>query len=531
MSLSPKLLTAAVLLALSGAAAAKVDAGIAGRAEALIRANGNAVHAAPNDGFVAVDTIQDRVTGGEYARFQRTYAGMPVIGGDFVVQSGRDGKLRGVSQTLTSNARPSLKGAISADQAIVEAGAQFGIAFTGTPNARQVVYARGAAPVLAYEVRLNGTKADQTPTEMVYYVDARNGKILDSWDTVHTAAAAGTGQTLTLGTVGITTNSVTGGYQLTDPTRGGGYTLDANNAATTTTTGTVFNDADNTWGNFTKTDRATAAADAHFGVAATWDFYVNSFGRSGIKNNGIGAKSLVHVGSNWVNASWSDSCFCMRYGDGDGVTYQSLVALDVAGHEMTHGVTAATSGLAYSADAGGLNESTSDVMGTMVEWSVANANDPGDYLIGEKIYISNPNNTKALRAMFKQNIDGVSFVCYPTRGFKSSPQHDPHYTSGVGNRAFYLMSEGAVVPAGFGAGTTYNLTPASLVCNGNTGIAKIGRAAAAAVWYRALDLYFTSSTTYPQARAHMLHAATDLYGAGSAQYNGVAAAWSASGVN
>ena len=99
------------------------------------------------------------------------------------------------------------------------------------------------------------------------------------------------------------------------------------------------------------------------------------------------------------------------------------------------------------------------------------------------------------------------------------------------NHFFYLLAEGALVPAGFGAGTTYNLTPASLVCNGNTALAGIGRAKAGAIWYRALDLYFTSSTTYPQARAATLQAAADLYGSGSAEYNAVAAAWSAVSVN
>jgi Zn-dependent metalloprotease len=316
---------------------------------------------------------------------------------------------------------------------------------------------------------------------------------------------------------------------MVDTTRGSGVTKDNNNGSTSSTTGTTYTDADNVWGNGSNADRASAAADAHFGVAATWDFYKNTFGRNGIKNDGKGALSLVHVGSNWVNASWSDGCFCMRYGDGDGTTYRPLVALDVAGHEMTHGVTSAVNGLAYSADAGGLNEATSDIMGTMVEFSVNNANDPGDWLIGEKIYISNPNGTKALRQMFKQNLDGGSFVCYPSRGF--SRRNDPHYTSGVANRFAYLLSEGAVVPAGFGAGTSFNLTPSSLVCNGDTTIAGIGRTKTAAIWYRAMDLYFTSSTTYPQARAATLQAAADLYGATSVEYQTVARAWSATAVN
>ena len=74
----------------------------------------------------------------------------------------------------------------------------------------------------------------------------------------------------------------------------------------------------------------------------------------------------------------------MTYGDGDGTSYGPLVSLDVAGHEMSHGVTENTAGLDYSGESGGLNEATSDIFGTMVEFYANNANDPGDYLIGEE---------------------------------------------------------------------------------------------------------------------------------------------------
>ena len=67
------------------------------------------------------------------------------------------------------------------------------------------------------------------------------------------------------------------------------------------------------------TDPATAGVDAHYGIATTWDFYKTTFGRNGIANDGKGARAFVHYGA-YVNASWSDACFCMRYGDGDGST-------------------------------------------------------------------------------------------------------------------------------------------------------------------------------------------------------------------
>lgn len=527
MSFTPKILSFAVLLALAGAAdAARNDSPAVGRALGLIQANGAASRLAASDQFTVRD-VRIEANGTEHVRFDRSYAGLPMIGGDLVVHS-RNGRSLGHSQTLSSRARPLLSPAIRADQAIVEAGADFGIGFRGVPTAALVIYARGPQPVLAWEVRMNGVKADQTPTEMRYFIDARSGAVLDAWDEVHTADAVGTGNTITVGSVSLDTNSTATGFELRDNTRGGGTTLDNNNGATTSTTGVIFTDADNVWGNGSTSDRASAAAEAHYGVGKTWDYFKTVHNRNGINNNGVGAKSLVHVSTNWVNASWSGSCFCMRYGDGDGVTYRPLTVLDVAGHEMAHGVTGATSGLAYSADAGGLNESTSDIFGTMVEYYVNSPVDAPDYLMGEKIYINNPNQTKALRVLFKQDIDGVSFVCYPSRGFR---RQDPHYTSGVGNRFFYLLAEGAIVPSGFGAGTSFNLTPSSLVCNGDSTIAGIGRAKAAAIWYRALDLYFTSSTTYPNARAHTLRAAGDLYGTTSAEYAAVGRAWKAVSVN
>jgi Zn-dependent metalloprotease len=498
------------------------------RALAQIESHGQAVGKAKGDTFEVRNVVTD-ADGTEHVRFNRSYNGLRVIGGDLVVHS-HNGSFKGASLSNNNMARPDLSARLSSDQAIVEAGAHFGTGFKGTPSTSLVVFARDAHPVLAWEVRFTGVETkSQTPTDMRYYVDANNGKVLDFENLIETTAAVGTGKTLTLGSVSINTDSISGGYQMVDTTRGNGTTKDNNNGSTTSTTGSVFTDADNIWGNNSSSDRASAAADAHYGVAATWDYYKNAFGRNGIKNDGKGAVSLVHVGNNWVNASWSDACFCMRYGDGDGVTYRPLVALDVAGHEMTHGVTAAVNGLGYSRDAGGLNEGSSDIMGTMVEYSVNNANDPGDWLLGEEIYINNPDGTKALRRMFKQNLDGASFVCYPANGFK--PNNDPHYTSGVANRFAYLLSEGQVVPADFGAGTTYNLTPASLVCNGDAGITGIGRTKTAAIWYRAMDVYFTSSTTYPQARVATLNAAKDLYGAASAEYAAVARAWSAAAVN
>ena len=224
---------------------------------------------------------------------------------------------------------------------LVAAGAAFGTGFKGMPSASQVVFARNTSPKLAFEVVMMGEKADQTPTEMHYFVDAKSGAILDQWDMVHTAkpgsgggggtGAVGTGRTLLYGDVVLNTASSSGTFNLTDTTRGGGATYDALNRTYSTAArgATLFTDADNTWGNNATSDRATVAADAHYGVATTWDYYKNNHGRNGIFNDGNGVKSYVHVGNAWINAAWYANA--MYYGDG-GSGYAPLVSLDVAGH-------------------------------------------------------------------------------------------------------------------------------------------------------------------------------------------------------
>ncbi len=529
-------IASALLVAAPGHAARRDGAAVKpaaqARAQAMLARGGVAARLARQaaaDDFVPQATIVD-ADGTEHVRFARTYQGLPVVGGDFVLHS-RNGQPLGVSQTLATTDRPGVSPGINSGRAIGLANVEFASALSDAPNARLVVYARRAEPVLAYEVVLSGFRADQTPREMHYFVDAASGAILDRWDGVETAqpgrdgdacaggvAAVGSGISLTEGTVALDTVKCGSVYQLKDLTRGGGYTT--NMGLRQTGMGSIYVDADNTWGNGGYNDSATVAADAHYGVSATWDYYFDVHGRHGIADDGVGAASRVHYGRNYGNAFWRDSCFCMTFGDGDnGVSILPLVALDIAGHEMSHGVTSRSADLDYSGESGGLNEATSDIMGTMVEWHVDNPNDPGDYLIGEKIYPNNPG-YYALRYMFKPSLDDQSPDCYaPGLG-----DLDVHYSSGVANHFFYLLAEGAVVPAGF---EQFGVTPASLVCDGNTSIAGIGRDAASRIWYRALTVYMTSNTDYAGARDATEQAAADLFGPGSAQALAVSAAWNA----
>ena len=505
------LLLAVLFLFVAGGARAEHPA--VGRALDLLRTQGRTAKASPHDAFIARGLLVD-ADGTEHVRFDRTYAGLPVIGGDIVVHRhrGRAGSFS-LSQRAPLDLAP--RPALASIDAVSIAGTAFGTRFDGLPESTLVVYARSGTPRLAWQVRLHNEQADRT-----YIVDARDGRILDRWSNRQTASADGTGRTLYSGDVALVTTPITGGFELRDPSRGGGYVIDASNSRTS---GQHYTDADNLWGNRAATDPATVAAEAQYGAAVTWDYYRTVHGRLGIGNDGKAPYSRVHYGRRYNNAFWNDGCFCMTYGDGDGVNLGPLVALDIVGHELSHGVNSRTANLIYSGESGGLNEANSDILGTMIDFYAANQHDTPDYLVGEKVFLANASggaNQVALRYMFNPARDGRSPNCYSS----TLGNLDVHYSSGVANLFFYLLAEGT------GAKTYAGVDHTPATCNGAS-FAGVGKAKAEKIWYRALTVYFTSSTNYAGARAATIKAAKDLYGTSSWEAQRVAAAWSAVRVN
>ncbi|WP_394430266.1 M4 family metallopeptidase [Streptomyces sp. SGAir0957] len=441
--------------------------------------------------LVVRDVVKDR-DGTTHTRYERTYDGLPVLGGDLVVHTSASGAGEGVTRATAK----------SLD--VATAGATLKAAPAG---ARKVVWAASGTPRLAYEKVVTSTDEDGTPSKLHVITDAATGKKIFEFDTIQT----GTGKSRYSGTVTIGTTKSGSSYSLTDATRGGHSTYNLKNGSSGK--GTLFTDADDTWGDGTTNDAATAGVDAAYGAQVTWDYYKNVQGRNGIKGDGKGAYSRVHYGNAYVNAFWDDSCFCMTYGDGTG-NKNPLTSLDVAAHEMSHGVTSATAGLVYSGESGGLNEATSDIFGTAVEFYANNASDPGDYLIGEKININGDGTP--LRYMDKPSKDGASLDAWKS----GAGNVDVHYSSGIANHFFYLLSEGS------GKKTINGVSYDSPTSDGST-VTGIGRSKAEKIWFKALTTYFTSSTNYAKARTATLSAASALYGSTSAEYKAVAAAWTA----
>ncbi|PIB05716.1 MULTISPECIES: M4 family metallopeptidase [Streptomyces] len=461
--------------------------------------------------LVVRDVVKD-ADGTLHTRYERTYDGLPVLGGDLVVETAKSGATEAITKAGKSTIKvASLKPAVAAAKAEQQALGAAKAEEAESPGVnrapRKVVWAASGTPVLAYETVVGGFQHDGTPQELHVITDATTGKKLYEWEAIET----GTGNTVYSGTVTLGTTQSGSTYNLTDGARGGHKTYNLNRG--TSGTGTLFSGPDDVWGNGSPSNLESAAADAHYGAALTWDYYKNVHGRSGIRGDGVGAYSRVHYGNNYVNAFWSDSCFCMTYGDGSG-NANPLTSIDVAAHEMTHGLTSVTAGLNYSGESGGLNEATSDIFGSTVEFYAANSSDVGDYLIGEEIDINGDGTP--LRYMDKPSKDGASKDSW----YSGIGSIDVHYSSGPANHFFYLLSEGS------GTKTINGVTYDSPTSDGLP-VTGIGRAKAEQIWFKALTTKFTSTTNYAGARTGTLAVAGELYGTTSAEYKAVQDAWAA----
>ncbi|MEU9000777.1 M4 family metallopeptidase [Streptomyces sp. NPDC048551] len=484
------------------------------KAQSTTAATAKELGLGPQEKLLVHDVVKDQ-DGTTHTRYERTYEGLPVLGGDLVVSRTAAEKTQSVSKASNaqlqgvSTSAPADAPAAASAKALDAAKAVGSKADKADIAPRKIVWMANGVPTLAYETVIGGLQDDGTPNQLHVITDAKTGAKLHQWQGIET----GVGNTHYSGQVTLGTSQSGSTFTMNDAARGGHKTYNLNHG--TSGTGSLFSQSTDTWGNGANSNAATAGADAAYGAGVTWDFYKNVFGRSGIRGDGVAAYSRVHYGNAYVNAFWDDSCFCMTYGDGTA-NNDPLTSLDVAGHEMSHGVTAATAGLEYSNESGGLNEATSDIMGTSVEFYANNPSAPGNYLIGEQININGDGTP--LRYMDKPSKDGGSADAW----YSGVGNLDVHYSSGPANHWFYLASEGS------GAKTVNGFSYNSPTSDGLP-VTGIGRDKAQLIWYKALTTKFNSSTDYAGARAGTIAAATELYGAGSAEVKNVTDAWA--GVN
>ncbi|WP_224363817.1 M4 family metallopeptidase [Hyalangium versicolor] len=412
--------------------------------------------------------------GHQHLRFQQMKNGLPVINGELILHVDAKGNVYAANgdarDTKAGVAMNTLvKAQISADAAVTAA-TKSTQALNKSGKAERLVYVRDTneSLVLAHEIRVVGQQGG-IPVEDLVYVNADNGKIALRAPKVYTSL---------------------------------------NRAVYSANNGTSLP------GTLKRSEGGAASGDNHVDtnyakLGGTYNCYFNNFGRDSFNNAGAQLKSTVHYSTNYVNAYWNSSQ--MVYGDGDGVNSTQLgLDNDVTTHELTHAVTENESNLTYSGESGGINEGMSDIFGAFCESYESGSWITTDdvFKVGEDIWTpATPGD--ALRYMYDPAKDGASLDYWTS----SAGSVDVHYSSGIANLAFTLLSRGGTHPRG----------------KSTTVVTGIGVQKAGQIFYKANTDILTASSKYAALKTATEQAATQL-GFTAAEIASVTAAWAAVGV-
>ncbi len=420
--------------------------------------------------------------GMEHTRFRQEVDGIPVWGAVMVVHTNSGGQITAVNgeyiPNISLNVTPDLS--LAEGLALVKHDLGDNEAEFRAKRSELVVYARHKhTPTLTWKINV----FSHNPLgNWFYFIDAHSGDIVYRLNQLDTAKSLDT--------------------------------YDANNGTTLPGTSACTNND----GTCPAGDASEQAAHQNAGIV--YDYYLNTFGRDSYDNGGATLISSVHYSSLYNNAFWNSTQ--MVYGDGDGVTFGSFAqALDIVGHELTHAVTENEAGLIYEDQSGALNESYSDVFGTLVEFY----GDPGnaDWLSAEDIYT--PGTPGDAGRDLSNPSGGAAGTWNPVTPFGGAqPDHmsifaalplvldsgGVHINSGIPNKAAYLIAQG---------GSFYGVT-----------VTGIGRSAMGAIYYRTLTQYLTPTSNFMDARNASIQACIDLYGNGHANCDSVQNGFTAVGI-
>ncbi|WP_077325175.1 M4 family metallopeptidase [Virgibacillus siamensis] len=460
-----------------------------------------------NSNFNVKETKKDKL-GMKHVTLQQTINGVPVEGSEVIVHYGKDGQVNTLNGYYNRAARHddiSVKPSISKDQALDTAKKSVSApsALPYDPTVKLVVYPYKGKNYLAYKTNVNFL--GKNPGNWYVYVNAKNGNVIDKVNTImdlgqyKKASGSGFGvlvehRNLHISHKNIPDDGVGTLFFLNDISHenlDGIRTYDFNNQWSGQFPGELYSDKDAAFHD--KYDRA--AVDAHYNSEKVYEYYMEEHNRNSIDGEGMAIISTVHFGKNFNNAFWNGKQ--MTYGDGDGDFFIPLSAgLDVAAHEMTHGVTTHTAGLHYRNQSGALNESFSDIFGALVDkedWEV------GEEIMGDEAVASGRTSLRSLSNPNKYKVS-ADYVPYGD-GSGTYPSHmdqfydlplaldngGVHINSSIFNHAAYLI------------GT------------------EIGKDKLGQIYYRALVHYLTPTSNFSDARRAVVQSATDLYGANSTE--------------
>jgi zinc metalloprotease ZmpA len=458
-------------------------------AAALVASRPAYLFASDADAFVQGGVVSS--TGAQYVSYERTHAGLPVRGGDFVLVTDATGQVVYHSVAL---ARPvgSLSVAPQLTKAAAEAVARRQLRTVSRVEGTQlVVDALGTAARLAWESTVDGTGADGV-SRLSVDVDALTGAVLHQQEHV----LRGTGTAAWSGPNPVSLNTTHSGttFSLRDPTV---TNLSCQNASNNT----VFSGSDDVWGNGNATNRETGCVDALFGAQTEVKMLSQWLGRNAM--NGSGGAWPIRVGLNDENAFYDGT----QVQIGHNTANQWIGSVDVIAHEMGHGVDDHTPG---GISRRGTQEFVADTFGAATEWF---ANEPApfdtpDFLVGDRINLVGSGPIR--------NMANPSALGDPNCYSSSIPSTEVHAAAGPGNHWFYLLAEGT---------NPNNGQPSSPTCNNST-VVGLGVQNAMRIMYNAM-LMKTTASSYLRYRTWTLQAAKNLFPGSCTQFNTVKAAWDA----
>ncbi|MGG0792416.1 M4 family metallopeptidase [Peribacillus simplex] len=466
-----------------------------------------------------VKSVQKDKLGMTHVRFNQSVNGVNVEGSEVVVHFNKNNEVVSVNGRINktiSDKAVDTSASLSGDAALKTALSSVNAPeeLTYEPTTELVVLPFEGENYTAYKVNVNFMGDD--PGNWFVFVDANTGKVIDKYnglmhaDEMKTQKGAGKGVHGEHRELHIT--------QVKEPNSGTKFTLA--DYSHENLEGIVTYDAknDNTSSNDTLYvgnsaafigDYDRALVDAHYNSEKVYEYYLNEHGRNSLDGEGMAIISKVHYGNNYNNASWNGRW--MTYGDGDGVFMTSLSAgLDVAAHEMTHGVITHSANLVYRNQSGALNESFADVFGALV--------DNSDWEMGEDIMApaAKADGVTVLRSLSNPNSVVVSNEqrrAYSTNGgvypdhmdeFYNMPTSvdggGVHVNSSITNHAAYLIGQ------------------------------EIGREKLGQIYYRALTVYLTPNSDFSDARQAIVQSAIDIYGESSEEQASVQSGFDSVGI-
>ncbi|MEV0461005.1 M28 family peptidase [Catellatospora methionotrophica] len=413
-----------------------------------------------------------------HVSYNRTFKGLPVVGGDAVVATDATGRVLSTVSATSGDVAVNTRATVPAPRAVTVARQGY-LRVDKTTEPRLVVLTLDQPkPVLAWEVQVSGVTKAQ-PSRKNVYVDARTGKVAYAQEEIQ----AGTGTGVWSGSnLQIPTSGSSGNYQMRDTSRGISCANYSNG------TGSIFTDADDVWGS-SKTDKVSGCVDVFHTSAKQSDMVNQWLGRNGLNGNGGAWPSYVGLADR--NAYWDYVPNATLFGYNQAG--QWLTGMDVVGHENGHGIDENTPG--GTSQEAGLGEGTGDIFGALTEHFINSSVDVPDYETGEMVNFSG--NGKPLRYMYNPSLDGRSPNCYSS----SIPNTEVHDAAGPLNHWFYLLAEG---------NSPGNGKPNSPICSGGpSSVTGVGIQTAGKIFYNAM-LLKTSGMTYKKYRIATLQAAKNL---------------------